>query len=93
MPILWAGTIIVGIGQGLSFRSSLSIATHVASDHRQSTAISLYYVFGYVMTATAPLATNSLPLDAVLMAMGAASLISLVLLIISLRKGKAATNL
>ena len=93
MPILWAGTIIVGIGQGLSFRSSLSIAAHVASDHRQSTAISLYCVFGYVMTAAAPLATNSLPLDAVLVAMGAASLVSLVLLIISLRKGRAATNL
>ncbi|AHI04331.1 hypothetical protein CFAL_08120 [Corynebacterium falsenii DSM 44353] len=93
MPILWAGTTIVGIGQGLSFRSSLSIAAHVASDHRQSTAISLYYIFGYVMTAAAPLATNSLPLDAVLVAMGAASLVSLVLLIISLRKGRAATNL
>lgn len=56
--IVIVSTSLVGVGQGMAFRSSLSIAAHSASHHKQATAISLYYIFGYLMTAVLPLLTN-----------------------------------
>lgn len=49
----------MGVGQGMSFRSSLGLAANSASPHKQATAISMYYIFGYIMTAVLPLLTNA----------------------------------
>lgn len=54
-----AATCLVGVGQGMSFRSSLGLAANSASPHKQATAISMYYIFGYLMTAVLPLLTNA----------------------------------
>ncbi len=42
----------------MAFRSSLSLVAHSAPPHKQATAISLYYIFGFLMTAALPLITN-----------------------------------
>ncbi|APT84239.1 MFS transporter [Corynebacterium aquilae] len=84
--LLWGATVLVGVGQGLGFRGSLSVASHVASDQRQSTAISLYYVFGYLMTAAAPLATNSLGVGHVLLGLGLVSVVTLFAFKVYMRK-------
>lgn len=55
--IVIGATILVG-GQGMAFRSSLSLVAHSAPPHKQATAISLYYIFGFLMTAALPLITN-----------------------------------
>ncbi|MHA6602427.1 MFS transporter [Corynebacterium coyleae] len=51
-------TVFVGVGQGIAFRSSLGLAAGSASPHKQATVISLYYLFGYLMTAALPLLSN-----------------------------------
>lgn len=56
--IVVAATVLVGVGQGIAFRSSLTLAAHSASPHRQATVISIYYIFGYLMTAVLPLLSN-----------------------------------
>ncbi|WP_276908474.1 MFS transporter [Corynebacterium riegelii] len=77
--LLIAATVLVGVGQGIAFRSSLGLAASSASPHKQATVISLYYIFGYLMTAGLPLLTNIsgvIPVLSLLMVVTVASLVA-----------------
>lgn len=76
--LLWVATCVVGMGQGTAFRSSLSLAAENATRQRQASAISLYYIFGYVMTAALPLASNAWNVPIVLWVMVALSMGSVI---------------
>ena len=85
--LLWVATIIVGVGQGVSFRGSLAIAAQCANPQRQSIVVSIYYVFGYSLTALAPISTNLSSVPAVTYAMAIAALSSALALGVLRRKG------
>ncbi|WP_167540133.1 MFS transporter [Corynebacterium ciconiae] len=86
--VVWAATAVVGVGQGLSFRSSLAIAAESATAEKQATAISLYYVFGYVMTAAAPLVSTHASVSMVLAAMAACCVLSALAIALLWHRGR-----
>gem|GEM_PF-6785189 len=53
--LLAAATIIVGIGNGLAFRGSLTRIAHAAPLDREAQVVSSYYAVGYLSTAVPPL--------------------------------------
>lgn len=85
--LVLTATCLVGIGQGMAFRSSLSLAAHSASPHKQATAISLYYIFGYAMTAVLPLLSNVNGVVPILYCMVALTVASLVVTPFATKKG------
>ncbi|PRQ10492.1 hypothetical protein C1Y63_11185 [Corynebacterium sp. 13CS0277] len=84
---VWVATCVVGIGQGLSSRSSLSLVTANCNASRRATAVSRYYSFGYIITAAAPLSANLLSVPTVLTILGVLSLGSAVGFLILRRHG------
>lgn len=56
--LFWLMVIIVGGGQGITFRSSLSRIISISPKSDLSNTVSLYYVVGYVATAVFPLSTG-----------------------------------
>lgn len=83
--LLWLATCVVGAGQGAAFRSSLFVAAESATAQRQAKAISLYYVFGYVMTAVMPLLSNVWGVPTVLYTMTGLCVASIILIVTTKR--------
>lgn len=56
--LFWGATAVTGVGQGLSFRSSLYRTAQLVPADQSSRTVSAYYVVGYVATAVPALAAG-----------------------------------
>lgn len=56
--LAWFGICISGIGQGISFRTSLADTTELSPSSDKAKTVSTYYVVGYVATAIPALAAG-----------------------------------